>query len=182
MGILCDPNFESGGADNEKVNDIIATVSFISDAMGSFIENSVLCELRNTSAKLSELPGSGISKVPGLPHSMIVHWMVKEMSYREKLKMCKDIAPSLFDKQINGALGKMGEIRNRVAHDWSRGAPINQATKEKLAKVYENQNIDEELKDINDEYNDFQKLYNEYRNFILTLEQKSSSEFLGLNK
>lgn len=84
MGILRDEEFESGKVDNEKVNDIIATVSFISDSMGKFLENSILQEIYDLSAALSKQPEIGISKATKLPNSKIVHWTIEKMSYREK--------------------------------------------------------------------------------------------------
>ena len=66
MGILCDPNFESGEIDNEKANDIIATVSFMDNAMAKFIENCVLQEIYDLSDMMSEQPEMGICKVEKL--------------------------------------------------------------------------------------------------------------------
>lgn len=182
MGILCDPNFESGEIDNEKANDIIATVSFMDNAMAKFIENCVLQEIYDLSDMMSEQPEMGICKVEKLPSNKIVHWLVEDISYREKLKICKRIAPGLFDKHINKVFGEMAEIRNRVAHEWSRGSIIDQRTKDIFTKFFEDRNFYVEIKDIDDEYAVFQELYNKHRDFILTLEQKSSSEFLGLHE
>jgi len=181
MGILCDKNFKSGEINNEKTNDIIATTSFIDDAMGRFIENCTLREMYDMSAVMSRQPETGVSKVTKLPYSKINHWIIKRMPYREKLEMCKKIAPSLFDKNINKALGEMGEIRNRIAHEWFRGGIMSYQDKKILTDFCECYNLNESFKDISDEYDNFQKLYNEHRDFILTLEQKSSSEFLGIH-
>ena len=182
MGILCDKNFESGKVDNEKANDIVATVSFINDAMGEFLENCILQEIYDLTERMSEQPELGIKKVTRLPHNKICHWIIKEMSYREKLSMCKKVAPSIFTRDVNRALGKMEEIRNRVAHTWSSGLAMGQKDREVIAKFFEGYDLNEAIKDINDEYEEFQKLYSENRNLILTLEQESSSEHLDLPK
>ena len=181
MGILCDPNFESGKMDNEKVNDIIATASFIDDAMGKFIENCVLQEIYDLSAELSKQPELRVRRVTKLPHNKIVHWMVNDMSYYEKLKLCKKIAPNLFKEHKKG-LQEIAEIRNRVAHEWSRGEVIEQEDKTILTDWLNGHGINEEVPDIDDEYKKFQELYDQHRDFILTLEQKFSSEHLGLHE
>ncbi len=181
MGILCDPGFDSGKIISDKVNDIVATVSFVDDAMGKFLENCVLQEIYDLSAELSSQPEFGIAAVTKLPGNKVVHWMTKGLSYHEKLKVCKQVAPSLFRGHIS-ALGKMGEIRNCVAHEWFRGAAMDQQEKEEIANCFRELGTDEEIKDIDDEYNDFQKVYNDHREFILTLERQSSAEFLGLNE
>lgn len=98
----------------------------------------------------------------------------------KKIEICKKVAPSLFNKKVNQALGEMGEIRNRVAHEWFRGGIISQQDRDALDEFYKCYNLNQNIKDINDEYNRFQELYDERRDFILTLEQKASSEHLNL--
>lgn len=190
MGILTDPDLDHSKIDSAKVNDIIATVSFIDNAMVHFIENCIRLEInakkdimRNINAKkgISDKRLGPSGDKEDFIYSSIVHSMFEYITYCEKLKICKKIAPSLFHGHVR-ALREMSEIRNRLAHEWFRGAAMNQQKKEALNKFFKELGFEDELRDINDEYNDFQERYNEHREFILTLERQSPVELLGLHE